>query len=300
MMNEVVIFGEVLFDHFTDGSSVLGGAPFNVAWNLNALGASPSFISRIGVDTDGDAIYHAMQRCSMNTTHLQRDPKRSTGRVDITLNEGEPSYDIVADVAYDAIDVDLLTINTAEWIYHGSLALRADASRSALNRLKENNPSANIFVDVNLRDPWWKREEVIASMHAASWVKLNGAEMQQLYPDTRAKKFSLASSEAGRAFLEYFQLSGLIITHAEKGAELLTAAGDSYRVQPERHTQVVDSIGAGDGFASVILLGLLNKWPLPIALERAQQFASAIVGQQGATVNSADFYTPFRQQWQLD
>ncbi|MCG2635366.1 MAG: carbohydrate kinase, partial [Gammaproteobacteria bacterium] len=26
------IYGEVLFDHFPDGSRVLGGAPFNVAW----------------------------------------------------------------------------------------------------------------------------------------------------------------------------------------------------------------------------------------------------------------------------
>jgi len=32
-----VIFGEVLFDNFKDGQSVLGGAPFNVAWNLKAI-----------------------------------------------------------------------------------------------------------------------------------------------------------------------------------------------------------------------------------------------------------------------
>jgi fructokinase len=28
------VFGEVLFDYFPDGSRVLGGAPFNVAWHL--------------------------------------------------------------------------------------------------------------------------------------------------------------------------------------------------------------------------------------------------------------------------
>ncbi len=37
-----VIFGEVLFDCFSDGNSVLGGAPFNVAWHLQAFGLSPS------------------------------------------------------------------------------------------------------------------------------------------------------------------------------------------------------------------------------------------------------------------
>ncbi len=47
------IFGEVLFDHFPDGSRVLGGAPFNVAWHLQAFGESPRFISRIGNDPAG-------------------------------------------------------------------------------------------------------------------------------------------------------------------------------------------------------------------------------------------------------
>lgn len=47
------IFGEVLFDHFPDGSRVLGGAPFNVAWHTQAFGLAPCFISRIGNDPAG-------------------------------------------------------------------------------------------------------------------------------------------------------------------------------------------------------------------------------------------------------
>ena len=35
---QIVIFGEVLFDCFDDNRHILGGAPFNVAWNLKALG----------------------------------------------------------------------------------------------------------------------------------------------------------------------------------------------------------------------------------------------------------------------
>lgn len=47
------VFGEVLFDCFPDGRRVLGGAPFNVAWNLQAFGLAPQFISRVGDDLDG-------------------------------------------------------------------------------------------------------------------------------------------------------------------------------------------------------------------------------------------------------
>ena len=51
----VVIFGEVLFDDFPDGA-VLGGAPFNVAWHLQAFGLHPVMISRTGNDAQRDQI----------------------------------------------------------------------------------------------------------------------------------------------------------------------------------------------------------------------------------------------------
>ena len=51
-----VVFGEVLFDIFPDGSRVLGGAPFNVAWHLQAFGCAPLFVSRIGEDENGEQV----------------------------------------------------------------------------------------------------------------------------------------------------------------------------------------------------------------------------------------------------
>jgi hypothetical protein len=36
------LFVEVRFDRFQDGRRILGGAPFNVAWNLRALGEDPA------------------------------------------------------------------------------------------------------------------------------------------------------------------------------------------------------------------------------------------------------------------
>ncbi len=51
--SSITVFGEVLFDCFPNGKQVLGGAPFNVAWHLQALGDDPTFISQIGDDTLG-------------------------------------------------------------------------------------------------------------------------------------------------------------------------------------------------------------------------------------------------------
>ena len=47
----------------------------------------------------------------------------------------------------------------------------------------------------------------------------------------------------------------------------------------------------------MVILGLLRHWPLGATLERAQSFASAIVGRRGATVNEPDFYADIMGQW---
>jgi fructokinase len=70
-------------------------------------------------------------------------------------------------------------------------------------------------------------------------------------------------------------------------------------VAPVEALQVVDTVGAGDALASVLLLGLSQGWPMGQTLERAQQFASAMVGQRGATVDLPDFYQPFIEAWDL-
>ena len=69
----VVVFGEVLFDRFPDGSEILGGAPFNVAWNLQAFDVQPLLVSRVGKDRLGRRILGAMSEWGMDPvsyTHL--------------------------------------------------------------------------------------------------------------------------------------------------------------------------------------------------------------------------------------
>ena len=43
----VIIFGEALFDCFEGIDPVLGGAPFNVAWHLQAFGAQAHFLRAV-------------------------------------------------------------------------------------------------------------------------------------------------------------------------------------------------------------------------------------------------------------
>ncbi|MCG2634424.1 MAG: carbohydrate kinase [Gammaproteobacteria bacterium] len=284
------IYGEVLFDHFPDGSRVLGGAPFNVAWHLRAFGQAPQLISRVGDDPEGAEVRSAMRDWGLSSKSLQTDAVHPTGRVTVTFQGGEPGYDIVPDCAYDHIaEVSLPRCNL---LYHGTLAARFPTSVGTLRQLRNSAPRS-VFIDVNLRSPWWQETLVKEFLRGADWVKLNSDELALLTGVT-------ASSGSARAFLHHYQLQGLLVTKGAKGAELFLPDGQHLRVVPSPDIHPVDTVGAGDAFAAVILLGLLQEWPMALALERAQQFAAAVVGCRGATVSEPDFYRVFSQNWQLD
>ena len=283
------IFGEVLFDHFPDGRRVLGGAPFNVAWNLNALGEAPLLISRVGTDADGSSVRNTMRIRGLDTNGLQDGPGEHTGQVRVRFEDGEPAYEIVRPVAWDAIEPPS-PLPRCSLLYHGSLALRSARSRESLMALRAAGPKS-IFVDVNLRDPWWDRESVSALLDDARWAKFNEHEFDVLAPagvDTQARACAL---------IERHGLGALLLTSGERGASLLTASGEHLATRPKKMAEVVDTVGAGDAFAAVMILGILRQWPLQACLDRAQAFASALVGQRGATVHDPAFYTPFAEAW---
>lgn len=288
-----IIFGEVLFDSFPDGSVVLGGAPFNVAWHLQAFGMAPQFISRVGDDALGRRIRDIMHGWEMDTSGLQLDSSHPTGKVEIRFVAGEPEYDIIDAQAYDFIDAAAVPpLQPGAVLYHGSLALRNDASRRALEEIRREYAPC-VLVDVNLRDPWWRREGILHLLEGSSWVKLNEHELALLLPE------AANTAEAMAQLLRDYGLRLLIVTRGSAGAVAVTAAGEECQVALRNVAQVTDTVGAGDAFTSVVVLGQAHDWPLPLMLERAQQFASAIVGVRGATVNDAAFYRPFLLDWGL-
>ena len=285
----ICVFGEVLFDHLPDDTRVLGGAPFNVAWHLAAFGLAPDFISRVGSDAAGAEVRGAMGDWGMALHGLQTDDILPTGRVDVTLDaSGDASYDIIDNCAYDAIEP--FPVQSYSLLYHGSLAVRHARTAACLQRLREAG-HGNIFMDVNLRAPHWTRDSVLALVRGADWLKLNADELHLLAQgrgDTGSK---------ARRLLETYQLRGLVVTSGSEGAELLLATGERIKVVPRKTETVVDTIGAGDAFSAVLVMGLISQWPLEDTMERCQEFAGSIVQRPGAIVTDRDFYRRFATQW---
>jgi fructokinase len=285
-----LIFGEVLFDFMPDGTRVLGGAPFNVAWHLEAFGLRPLMITRLGRDESGDEVLAAMEAWGMDTSGVQRDDTFPTGRVQVDLEGGEPTFHIVPDQAYDHIDSDRAARSasggTYSVLYHGSLIARGKVSSAALDDLT-SSLSVPVFVDVNLRNPWWNRQDVLASMSGARWAKLNQAELDVLAGDSDV--------DSPEGFRMRQGLDALIVTRGSRGA-MVVDQGGVFESPPPTDVEVVDTVGAGDAFSSVFILGLVKEWPMEMRLQRALDFAAAMCTVSGATVRDRSFYSSFNEE----
>jgi len=291
-----VVYGEVLFDSFPDGATVLGGAPFNVAWHLQGFGQRPLLISSVGRDSRGDTVLQTMSDWGMDTQGVQIDSTHPTGAVNVSLSNGQPTFNIVPEQAYDFIGSNhvrnIIDQTRVSLLYHGSLAARSKTSHDALLLLRAATKKP-VFVDINLRTPWWDSTITDELIKQANWLKLNDVELITLTADDNNLQ---ALQHAASIIFKRYQLELMIVTCGEKGGFIISKDG-VVEGQPFPVKKVIDTVGAGDAFSSVMLLGLLEGWPLADVLQRALQFASMICGVRGAIIRDKALYQQMLNQW---
>lgn len=274
----VLCVGELLWDSLPEGLH-LGGAPFNVAAHLHALGVPAAILSRVGCDSLGSEARVQVARHGIATDLIQGDESLPTGLVTVTLDEqGVASYQIGFPAAWDTIEmVDRLSqyATAARAILFGSLAQRSPTSRATIQRLCALN-TLRVF-DVNLRPPYDDVEVVRASLEIASVVKLNEQELQQL-----GRWFGLPRrlQEAANALGEAFGCETICITRGADGAALLR--GGRWSTHPGFRVDVVDTIGSGDAFLAAFLRGYLEGLNDERLLAQANLMGAFVATRRGA------------------
>jgi fructokinase len=191
----------------------------------------------------------------------------------------------------------------AGMLYFGTLAQRSERSRQALAALLESSP-ARRFLDLNLRPGQVIEPVVTHSLQAADIVKLNEEELQSLfqwYFQIGRNDAPLSTEEvhaACRALMDRFSLEALIVTLGHRGSVYFAADGSlvANRDNPSPPF-VIDTVGAGDAFSAIFLLGRLRGWPLELTLARANEFAGAICAVTGAVPADINFYDKWVARW---
>lgn len=179
----IVGLGESLFDVFPD-RAILGGAPLNVAYHVHQLcsgsGGRGLVASRVGADELGRRLLEELRMRRLSADFVQIDDAHPTGRVDITLHHGEPTYDFLANVAWDHLEW------TPEWrrlaestdaVVFGTLAQRCPTSRATVQRFVETARQAIRLFDVNLRVAFFDAESLRRGAELATAIKLNADEL---------------------------------------------------------------------------------------------------------------------------
>lgn len=297
-----LIVGEVLFDQFPEGDKVLGGAPFNVAWNLQGFGLSPTMLTAIGKDEEGDQVRAAMERWGMTTRGLQVVEDRPTGKVLVEVNNGEPTFDILSDRAWDFIELpDWNFQEEFSLLYLGSLASRSPESRETILHLKRTS-GLPIFVDINLRPPWFELTWLPQLLAEVTWLKLNLSELLMLADITEIAPSLRGDVGEDQAQRESAILAATHRLHELHGCEKfwITCGGDGAYLADGRGAlmfapapppePLVDAVGGGDAFASIAIFGQHENWDDRHTMDRAVHFASQVCQMQGATCEDPDFY----------
>ncbi len=292
-----VIFGECLFDHYPDGNKILAGAPLAVAWHLQGFGLRPLLITRIGQDTEGELALATMHQWGMDTRGVQIDPHHSTGSVLLNRKDGENHFEIKAEQAWDHITSNL----AIEWVhtlpcsllYAGSLAQRNKVSRQTLQRIIEDT-KLPVFMDINIRHPWIDDATIEHCLDQAAWLKLNDIELDQITDKQGQSDSGLVN--VIKSIRSKYDIETVYLTRADKGAMSVSDTA-GYKHKINKAITLVDSVGAGDAFTAVCILGLHKGWKQQQILTRANEFAAKICQQQGATTLTKKDYSNYLKKW---
>ena len=293
----ILVIGEILFDIFVK-SKRLGGAPFNFAYHLKQFGFPVRFISRIGMDDNGREILNRIQEAGFDPGDIQIDDAHPTGTVQVQVDQnGIPKFDILSDVAYDYIELNPEAyadhLLNAELVYFGTLMQRTDPAFKQVQQFLDRKQADTVFFyDINLRPDCYSDKVIESSLFKTDILKLNADELRECI---RITGLDNDGPPAIRHIMTQYSLHTVALTKGDAGSELYTPEGVRLSA-PEPAEFIVDTVGAGDAYASMLAAGILMKWSLQKMLSRATAFASRICTIKGALPDSAAFYEPLRKQ----
>lgn len=296
---DVALFGEAMLLLVADRPGPLedaqsfhkrtAGAETNVAIGLSRLGLKVGWASRLGTDSMGRALLAAMRAEGIDCSHVITDATQRTGfqfKGRVTDGSDPPiEYHRKGSAAshMGPADVDETWLRSARHLHAtGVFAAISDTSLQAALKSMDVMRAAGrtISFDTNLRPTLWSSTETMRH-----WVNELASRADWVLPGI----------EEGLLLTGHDKPEDVARFYRERGAKLvvvkLGAAGAYYdsdvagtgRIDGFPVKEVIDTVGAGDGFAAGVVSALLEGRSVHDAVRRGAWIGARAVQVLGDT-----------------
>jgi dehydrogluconokinase len=265
------------------------GAETNVAIGLARLGFKVGWASRLGTDSMGRALLAAMQAEGIDCSHVVSDPNQRTGfQFKERVTDGrdplvESHRKGSAASHMTPVDIDAPWLCSARHLHATGVfaAISPTSWQTALRTLQTMRAAGrSISFDPNLRPALWAsteamRDGINALSRYADWV-LPGLEEGTL----------LTGASTPEGVARFYRERGaklVVVKLGAAGAYFDSDTAGTGTVAGYPVDQVVDTVGAGDGFAVGVVSALLEGLTVPEAVQRAAWIGARAVQVLGDT-----------------
>lgn len=256
-------------------SKSLGGAELNVMIGAARLGHSTEYVSMVGEDPFGEYAIEKIAQYQVGNRYISRHSIHWTGfYLKELVDRGDPSTYYFrrgsAAAHMDKLTIDDIDFSEINWAYLSgvfpAISLQARETYSYfVEKLLERG--IHTAFDPNLRPSLWDSKEkmcrIINELAKAGEIVMPGIEEGQtltgLDKPEEIADFYLNQSEITQT---------VIVKLGAAGAFVKLKNGECYQVKSFIVEKVVDTVGAGDGFALGVLTGLLEDLTLQESVRR--------------------------------
>lgn len=265
------------------------GAETNVAIGLARLGLKVGWASRLGTDSMGRSLLATMQAEGIDCSHVVCDATQRTGfqfKGRVTDGSDPPiEYHRKGSAASQMRpeDIDEPWLCAARHLHAtGVFAAVSETTLPTAHRTLDlmRAVGRSISFDPNLRPTLWgsterMRDCINALAAKADWVLPGLEEGRLLTGETTPEGIARFYREAGASLV--------VVKLGPDGAYYDSATAGSAYVPGFPVDQVIDTVGAGDGFAAGVISALLEGRSVPEAVRRGAWIGARAVQVLGDT-----------------
>ncbi|TXJ54328.1 carbohydrate kinase [Brachyspira aalborgi] len=286
-MNNILVFGEILYDIYDD-VAVIGGAPFNYSVQLSRLiskNDNLKFITALGKDDFSKDAFKFIENENIDSSLMQVLDNYETGKATVFMNENKiPDYIIHENVAWDNIefnsDIEKALKEKYDLFYFNILSCRSEKSYNTLKNIFKNIDSKYKVCDVTFRKNYYTKEKIKEALEFINILKINDDELAIIkslfYPNLQNDNEILLKN-----LNKDFNIDYIFLTLGKSGAS--SFYNNQYIFKPSNKIKVVDTVGAGDSFCAALSYAILKKLDIKKVLDFASAVSEEMIQVKGGT-----------------